>query len=231
MVWVATTPGPTATNELFQPAACPRWMHGRPTPTAPAVWRWPSPGPTCSSRRCWLASSSASAMRWCNMRSSAGAYCRARRCAVTGARRGCWQRVTASSSGAALAAGWRPVYSLLLTALLMTLFFSLLGWRTFAAQTAFVRRLQPFVVSTHLVEELITPSDAAGRAAAAQDANATFAALCSEVLQTDYAALMATGASGATGRTPLAFSSPCTRTGHTAAALSSSTKRSARTSG
>ncbi len=110
--------------------------------------------------------------------------------------------------GAALAAGWRPVYSLLLTALLMTLFFALLGWRTFAAQAAFVRRLQPFVVSTHLVEEVITPahgSAAAEGTAGIQDASATFAALCREVLQTDYAALVATGALAPLVEQPLLY--------------------------
>ena len=47
----------------------------------------------------------------------------------------------------------------------MTLFFALLGWRTFAAERAFVRRLHPFVVSMHLVEEVI----AADSSSAAQD--------------------------------------------------------------
>lgn len=95
--------------------------------------------------------------------------------------------------GAALAADWKPVYSLLLTALLMTIFFALLGWRTLATQTDFVRRLQPFVVSTHLAEELITSASAAHGNAAFGDANTTFTALCVDVLQTDYAALVATG--------------------------------------
>ncbi len=107
--------------------------------------------------------------------------------------------------GATLAAGWRPVYSLLLTALLMTLFFALLGWRTFAAQSDFMRRLQPFVVSTHLAEEIITPAAAAGDAATAQDAAATFAALCREVLHTDYAALAASGALAVLVDSPLVY--------------------------
>jgi signal transduction histidine kinase len=139
--------------------------------------------------------------------------------------------------GATLAAGWRPVYSLLLTALLMTLFFALLGWRTFAAQAEFVRRLQPFVVSTHLTEEMMqsraagtgvgvsVPGAAAGAArsapdstdstdlsdppnpatAATHDAANTFAALCEEVLETDYAVLTAAGALAPLVDTPLVY--------------------------
>lgn len=139
--------------------------------------------------------------------------------------------------GAALAAGLRPVYSLLLTALLMTLFFALLGWRTLAAQTEFVRRLQPFVVSTHLTEEMLQSRAAgtgdrvavAGVAAGAargaahrsdptdstdpsdpsntatHDATKTFAALCAEVLETEYAVLAATGALGPLVETPLVY--------------------------
>ena len=59
--------------------------------------------------------------------------------------------------GATLAAGLRPIYSLLATALLMTVFFALLSWRSFARQEEFVRRLRPFVASPHLYEQLTAP--------------------------------------------------------------------------
>ena len=75
-----------------------------------------------------------------------------------------------------------------------------------------MRRLQPFVVSTHLVEELMAatsavagadvalpgrppvPTTAANANVATPNAAATFAALCREVLQTDFGALVAANA-------------------------------------
>lgn len=189
MLWVARTPGPTATNELFRSAL-------------PSLAGWSADA--AAARRLALA------ITWADLLISALltgvivciSYALVQYEVFSGrplprhALRRHWREAWLLAAGygivvgAALAAGWRPVYSLLLTALLMTLFFALLGWRTFAAQTDFVRRLQPFVVSTHLVEEVITPGAGSG----AQDAGATFAALCDEVLQTDYGALVASGA-------------------------------------
>jgi signal transduction histidine kinase len=101
--------------------------------------------------------------------------------------------------GGSLAYGLRPIYDLLLAGLLMAALFALTGWRTFQHQQAFVRRLQPFVTGTHLYAQLTgqptgaeppAPNDElAGRDTAAM----TFAALCRDVLNTSYAALVAAG--------------------------------------
>jgi signal transduction histidine kinase len=203
LIWVARTPGPTATNELFSATLLP-------------LDPWTAT--TASARHLALA------IAWTDLLVSAllavVIFCMSYalvqyeifsgRALPRRALRRHWRTALLLAVGygvvvgATLAAGWRPVYSLLLTALLMTFFFALLGWRTFAAQSDFVRRLQPFVVSTHLAEELIAPAPV-GDAATAQDAAATFAALCREVLHTEYAALAATGALAALVDAPLVY--------------------------
>jgi signal transduction histidine kinase len=205
MVWVARTPGPAPTNELF-------------SRQLPALQSWTAG--TDSARRLALG------IAWIDLLVSALlvgvifciSYALVQYEVFSGrvlprrALRRHWREAWLLAAGygvvvgAALAAGWRPVYSLLLTALLMTLFFALLGWRTFATQRAFVRRLQPFVVSTHLVEEVTAPPGATGDAeSGVQDAKAAFAALCTDVLQTDYAALIATGPLATLVAQPLVF--------------------------
>ena len=156
MLWVARTPGPAAANELLSRAA-----------PVQAWWT----GHADSARRLALG------IAWADLAISAllagVIFCMgfalvqyevfSGRVLPRRALRRHWREALLLAAGygvvvgATLAAGWRPVYSLLLTALLMTLFFALLGWRSFAAQAAFVRRLQPFVVSTHLVDELMAP--------------------------------------------------------------------------
>ena len=189
MLWVARTPGPTATNELFRSAL-------------PSLAGWTANAD--GARRLALAitwtdllvSALLSGVIFCISYALVQYEVFSGRVLPRHALRRHWREAWLLAAGygfvvgAALAAGWRPVYRLLLTALLMTLFFALLGWRIFSTQTDFVRRLQPFVVSTHLVEEVITSGGAGG----AQDAGATFAALCDQVLQTDYGALVASGA-------------------------------------
>ena len=204
LIWVARTPGPVAANQLFDRAL--------PLPDA-----WTANAD--SARRLALAiawtdlfvSALLASVIFCISYALVQYEVFSGRTLPRRALRSHWRDALLLAAGygvvvgATLAAGWRPVYSLLLTALLMTLFFALLGWRTFAAQTAFVRRLQPFVVSTHLAEELIAPAAASGDATTAQDAAATFAALCSDILQTDYAALVATGALAALVEQPLIY--------------------------
>jgi signal transduction histidine kinase len=98
--------------------------------------------------------------------------------------------------GGSLAYGLRPIYALLLSAILMVAVFALAGWRTFTRQQEFVRRLHPFVASTHLYEQLTAQAadEHAGKSEAGQDvAESTFAALCSDVLNTSYAALIPAG--------------------------------------
>ena len=115
--------------------------------------------------------------------------------------------------GAALAVGLLPIYSLLLTALLMMLFYALLGWRSYARHEEFMRQLRPFVASTHLYDQLTAlparalpdDADAAPRGLGDDTASTTLAALCERVLNTDYAALVAAGALGTLVVEPLVY--------------------------
>jgi signal transduction histidine kinase len=105
-----------------------------------------------------------------------------------------WRNAVILAAGYSLAAGWsltiqlRPIYSLLLTALILAVFYALFGWRTYAEREAYIRGLRPFVASQHLYENLVTgatPPDA--------DLAAPFRALCRDVLGTRGAYLAALG--------------------------------------
>ena len=93
--------------------------------------------------------------------------------------------------GGSLAVALRPVYSLLLTTLLMTLFYALFSWRAYAEREQAMRQLRPFVAGPHLVDRLLQPNGAA--AALDVDAATPFWALCETVLGARWACLAAAG--------------------------------------
>ena len=78
----------------------------------------------------------------------------------------------------------RPIYSLLLATLLMTLFYALYSWRSFWEREQFVARLRPFVQS-----QGITPNPIHGNSTASE----LLAALCRDVLGTEQAQLIPMG--------------------------------------
>ncbi len=82
----------------------------------------------------------------------------------------------------------RPIYSLLLTTLLMVLFYALLSWRSFAWRERYMRNLRPFVTSQHLYEQLLAPTHPA-----IVQVDTTFTTLCVDVLGTKQAYLVALG--------------------------------------
>ena len=57
--------------------------------------------------------------------------------------------------GGALAWGLEPVYAVLTTTLLMTVFFALLSWRYYVEWEHSAQQLRPFVTSEHWYESLI----------------------------------------------------------------------------
>ncbi|MCB9135571.1 MAG: hypothetical protein H6636_09095 [Anaerolineales bacterium] len=73
-----------------------------------------------------------------------------------------WRRVILLAAGYAVLVGgafalnFHPIYSLLLTALLMTAFFALLNWRAFAERERQMRLLRPFVSPEGLYDQLVT---------------------------------------------------------------------------
>mgnify|MGYP005839105413 CR=1 FL=1 len=92
--------------------------------------------------------------------------------------------------GLSLTAHLRPVYSLLLTTILMTLFFALFSWRSYVERERYIEHLRPFVASPRLYDHLLTPSPSAVPGA---DQAAPFHALCDAVLGARVAYLVALG--------------------------------------
>lgn len=90
--------------------------------------------------------------------------------------------------GGTLAVQLRPLYSLLLTAMLMTFFFAMVSWRSFAERERYIAHLRPFVASNRLVEQLIAQSDPQE-----VDFITPFYALCADVLDAQVAYLAALG--------------------------------------
>ena len=105
-----------------------------------------------------------------------------------------WRQAVLLAAGYGIAIGGtiaiqlRPLYSLLLTAMLMTFFFAMVSWRTFAERERYIAHLRPFVVSNRLVEQLIAQSDPQE-----VDFVAPFYALCADVLDAQVAYLAALG--------------------------------------
>lgn len=90
--------------------------------------------------------------------------------------------------GGTIAIQLRPLYSLLLTAMLMTFFFAMVSWRTFAERERYIAHLRPFVASNRLLEQLIAQSDPEE-----VDFITPFYALCADVLDARVAYLAALG--------------------------------------
>jgi signal transduction histidine kinase len=92
-----------------------------------------------------------------------------------------------------LTIGLRPIYSLLLTAVLMTAFLALAGWRSYVERERYMRSLRPFVASQHLYPSILEPEAGANLPARA-DLAVPFRALCEDVLAAQQACLVAVGA-------------------------------------
>ncbi len=105
--------------------------------------------------------------------------------------------------GGALAASVRPIYSLLLTVLLMTVFFALLNWRSYRERERFVAQLRPFISSQHLYENLLTQTEPAS-----VDVETPFRALCGDLLGAQRAALVPLGPQAALVGNALAYPQP-----------------------
>lgn len=89
--------------------------------------------------------------------------------------------------GLSLALRLQLVYSLLLTTLLMTVFYTLLSWRSYAERERYIQDLRPFVASHRLYEQLLVS------APHELDVATPFHALCRDVLGARVAYLAATG--------------------------------------
>ena len=117
-----------------------------------------------------------------------------------------WRRAIILAAGYGILVGGsivihlRVIYSLLLTTLLMTFFFALFSWRSYAERERYIATLRPFVTSQHLYEQLLTrsvPPDV--------DFVTPFRALCTDVLGTRIAYLVALGPLAPLVRPPLVY--------------------------
>lgn len=105
-----------------------------------------------------------------------------------------WQRAILLAAGtsalvsAAVTLALRPIYGLLLAALLMSFFYALTGWRSYVERERLMLSIRPFVTSQGLYDRLLTKVDQDG-----SDLAAPFDALCRDVLGAQRAYLVATG--------------------------------------
>lgn len=119
-----------------------------------------------------------------------------------------WGRALLLAAGYGSMVGWalttqvRPVYVILLATLLMTVFFALLGWRSYAERERYITHLRPFVTSQRLYDRLLS---AATPAPPEIDARTPFRALCGDVLGARRAYLVALGPLAPLAGPPLAY--------------------------
>ena len=126
-----------------------------------------------------------------------------------------WRYAILLAGGYAAVVGWsialhlRPIYSLLLATLLLTLFYALYVWRAFGEREQFVAGLRPFVQSQGR-----TPGARQGATAPhGGSAAAMFGALCRDVLGTAHAQLVPLGSVAPLVGAPLWYPPPDESTG------------------
>jgi signal transduction histidine kinase len=123
-----------------------------------------------------------------------------------------WRNAVILAAGYGAIVGWsltirlRSIYGLLLTTILMVVFYALFSWRSYAERERYIEHLRPFVASQRLYERLLTSSappdiDRINE----MDANAPFRALCDDVLGTRVAYLVALGPLAPLVGAPLAY--------------------------
>jgi signal transduction histidine kinase len=93
-----------------------------------------------------------------------------------------------------------PIYPLALATVIMTLFYGLLSWRSYAERERSMQRLRPFVASQRLYENLLRPT-----MPPEVDAATPFQALCEGVLGARVAYLAAVGPLAPLVGPPLAY--------------------------
>jgi signal transduction histidine kinase len=121
-----------------------------------------------------------------------------------------WRSALALAAGFGLVAGFslaihlRPIYSVLLSLLLLSVFYALFSWRAYAERERAMQQLRPFVTSPRLYDHLLA-GDAPAEPPAEAWAAATLAALCRDVLGGPRACLAALGPSAPLVSSPLCY--------------------------
>ena len=96
----------------------------------------------------------------------------------------------------------QPIYSLLMITVIMTVLYGLLSWRSYTERERYIDNLRPFVASQGLFDQLFTPADSG---ASSINMQSPFNALCSDVLGTRRAYLIALGPLAPLVGPPLCF--------------------------
>ena len=104
--------------------------------------------------------------------------------------------------GASIAIDLRPLYALMLTAVLMTCFFALFSWTAYAERERYIAQLRPFIASNRLYDQLLTQSTPPEL-----DIEPAFHALCYDVLYARVAYLAAVGPTAPLVGQPLSYPS------------------------
>lgn len=91
--------------------------------------------------------------------------------------------------GASLTIHLRPIYSVLAATLLMTTFYALLSWRSYAEREHLIEQLRPFVTNQQLYERLLTQESETSNI----EMDVPLRALCVDVLDARQAALIPLG--------------------------------------
>ncbi len=94
----------------------------------------------------------------------------------------------------------RPLYSLILVALLISVFYAIFSWRTYAERERYMEQLRPFVSSQRLIDQLLAKTDPQ-----IVDIKTPFLALCKDVLDTEVGFLTAVGPLSSLVGPPLTF--------------------------
>ncbi|MCZ7669432.1 MAG: hypothetical protein M5U34_20760 [Chloroflexi bacterium] len=90
--------------------------------------------------------------------------------------------------GGSLSIDLRPLYAIMVTAVLMTCFFALFSWTSYAERERYIAQLRPFITSNRLYDQLLTQSTPTEL-----DIEPAFHALCFNVLYARIAYLAALG--------------------------------------
>jgi len=106
-----------------------------------------------------------------------------------------WRRTLILAVGYSLLVSWslvihlRPIYSLLLTTLLITVFFAMLAWRSYAERERFIANLRPFLAGNKVYSRILDSNNTNDSI----DISASFQALCRDILETGKAYLLPLG--------------------------------------
>lgn len=122
-----------------------------------------------------------------------------------------WRRAVIFAAGFSVLVAWtlavqlRPIYSLLMTTLLMTIFFAMLAWRSYAERERFMRNLRPFLVSPKVYTQILDTDPVDGGEENGTGAASTFQSLCGGILETRQACLAPVGAMAGLAGPPIFF--------------------------